>query len=176
MAKSMKRSREQLARDRAELFALFLKGYTYRAIQVTFNKAETERGYALSKTQVFDDIKAALKEFKVSNAQMVDDQMHIELARINKLEREYWDAWERSCSMRRKIKIEGGAIDGGQTSGGSLKERTSEELFGDPRYLQGVQWCVDRRCKLMGLDQPIEITGTLGLYEFMKSLEKDVTT
>jgi hypothetical protein len=34
----------------------------------------------------------------------------------------------------------------------------SEGQAGDPRFLQGVACCIDRRCKLLGLDKPDKVT------------------
>ncbi len=34
--------------------------------------------------------------------------------------------------------------------------KRSEQRNGNPAYLSGVQWCIDRRCKLLGLDAPIK--------------------
>ena len=49
-----------------------------------------------------------------------------ELAKIDNVEREAWVAWTTS--------------KGNQTPAG------------DPRFLQNVQWCIQKRCKILGLD------------------------
>jgi hypothetical protein len=71
---------------------------------------------------------------KASTAQ-IDEHKARELEKVDQLEREYWNTWERSCKEVEQ--------DDGTTS-----------FFADPRFLTGVQWCIDRRCKLLGLDAP----------------------
>lgn len=173
--KTGERTAIQVIRDRGILFGYFLQGYPYRLIREAFNKTAGEKnyGYTLSLGMVHNDVKAAIGVFRLENDEFIDEQMHVELARINKLETTYWKAWENSTTGRTKREYEGGIAQGNKLPrGAKLKKYTSEELFGDPRYLHGVQWCVDRRCKLLGLDKPIEITGTLSLYEFMKRREE----
>ena len=43
-------------------------------------------------------------------------------------------------------------------------EKTSMGQAGDPRFLAGVQWCIERRCKIIGIDAPTksELTGAGG--------------
>lgn len=48
-----------------------------------------------------------------------------------------------------------------------ITERTEEQL-GDPRYLQIVSWCIERTCKLLGLDAPTKITADITLWEAAK--------
>ena len=37
-----------------------------------------------------------------------------------------------------------------------LAKRT-EQCNGNPAYLSSIQWCIDRRCKFLGLDAPIKL-------------------
>ena len=55
-----------------------------------------------------------------------DEAKADELAKIDNLEREHWEAWARS--------------------------RREEGQTGDPRFLNGVLKCIERRCKLLGID------------------------
>ena len=36
-----------------------------------------------------------------------------------------------------------------------IKKRSEETTLGDPRYLQGIQWCIQERCKILGLYAPV---------------------
>ena len=79
-----------------------------------------------------------------------------ELARINALEREWWRAWRKSCKPQEKTSTSKTTTSG--SGGNDPRELTRAELrreqsTGDPAYLHGVQWCIDRRCKLLGLDR-----------------------
>jgi hypothetical protein len=68
------------------------------------------------------------------------------------LKREYYDAWQRSCEdAETETKRQRQAGEGNE-----VKEmmKVTKAQAGDPRFLQGVQWCIERRCKLLGIDAP----------------------
>ena len=70
-----------------------------------------------------------------------------QLARLDHLERTYWDAWERSKEQRESSIQE-------QIQGDTARLRAQikkDQEWGDPRYLQGVERCIDQRCKILGL-------------------------
>jgi hypothetical protein len=80
-----------------------------------------------------------------------------ELAKLDRLELTYWRAWERSCSTReiRSVTKKGEA--------GTSMLRT-EGRDGNPKFLEGVHKCIERRCVLLGLDAPAkkEVSGPGG--------------
>jgi hypothetical protein len=43
--------------------------------------------------------------------------------------------------------------------------RRTEEMLGDPRYLQIVSWCIDRKIKMLGLDAPTKVQGDITLWQ-----------
>ena len=150
------RSSAQIARDRRRISDLYLQGWLQADIA-------TEIG--VSAPTVSRDLKAlqgnwlqsALLDFNEAKAQ--------QLAKIDRLEREYWEAWARSCEDAETVRQEGGP----KSKDGKLLPpdkvvRTSKGQAGDPRFLQGVQWCIDRRCKILGVDAPqaLELTGKDG--------------
>lgn len=84
----------------------------------------------------------------------------VELAKIENLERTYWMAWLRSVGEAKSVTVKGIGQKAGEKDktlpvSVERSERT-ENKDGDPRYLQGVQWCIERRVKLFGFDQPIK--------------------
>ncbi|OPZ76108.1 MAG: hypothetical protein BWY79_01776 [Actinobacteria bacterium ADurb.Bin444] len=94
-----------------------------------------------------------------------------ELAKVDGLERTYWAAWERSCreAKRKSLKTEGTITREITDPDGSTRfvqqvpaeqVLTTEERVGDKRYLEGVQWCIDRRCKILGVDAPLKVAPT----------------
>jgi len=72
-----------------------------------------------------------------------------EIAKIDRLEREYWNAWLRSLKDAEMIMEK--AVE---TASEIRKEatQTARGQSGDPRFLQGIQWCIDKRCKIIGID------------------------
>lgn len=83
-----------------------------------------------------------------------------ELAKIDQLELTYWEAWDRSCKEKTSKSVEK------NDSRGNKQQIRKEERDGNPAYLAGVQWCIERRCKILGLDSPdkshVELTGRDG--------------
>lgn len=166
-----KRSKEQIELDRVEVARLYLRGHSQPEIARLVTEARIEaveaelkrelhpieqNEHEFSLAMVKYDLGKIREAWRQSALIAFDARIAEELARIDNLEVEYWRAWERSTHNK---EIEVGRIIG--TSGGQ-PERTeamtrSEGQAGDPRFLQGVAWCIDRRCKLLGLDKPDKV-------------------
>ena len=67
------------------------------------------------------------------------------------MRREYWQAWIRSTEDKEATLTE--KVEATTTTRSKAQIR-KEGQAGDPRFLAGVQWCIERRCKLIGLDAP----------------------
>lgn len=80
-----------------------------------------------------------------------DQAKAVELAKIDNLERTYWLAWERSL---KPVKVKESAKDGDVASAG-VKEYDTQ---GEKKFLDGVQWCIEKRCEILGLDAPKRLT------------------
>lgn len=119
-------------------------------------KTQTEIAKLLSVTEglVSQDIKKRKKEWKERRAASYEDKLNEELAKIDKLEREYYEAWVRSRTnyKKRGVKIKGVASNPSPES----QEITESEIIkdGNSRFLNGVMSCIDRRARLLGLDAP----------------------
>ena len=82
----------------------------------------------------------------------INEARKAELAEINALELEAWDAWKRSRGTKKKE-----TKTTGISAQGNHVDETSETKWrevGDPRFLTQVQWCINKRCELLGLDSP----------------------
>lgn len=151
-----RRTKEQRERDRAFVAELYLKGETQAAIA----RALAARFYPgeppLSQRQISYDIEALHKLWVKTQIHNVDQLKARELARIDKLERTYWAAWERSLLDAETVTEKGKGRGAGRTPvRPSQFEKTVQRRgqAGDPRFLQGVQWCIERRCAILGLEQ-----------------------
>jgi len=83
-----------------------------------------------------------------------------ELARIDHLETVSWEAWDRSIgevkSSQKEVTEE--------TKGTKTKARiTKKDVGGDPRFLDKVAWCINKRCEILGLNAPIRTEETHGI-------------
>jgi len=142
------RARTQIERDRRRISELYLKGWL---------QAEIAKELHLSQPTVSNDLKAIQKEWLKSTLQDFDKLKARELAKIDNLELVYWEAWERSKDNKKsktiKLNPRRGQIRATNEDITEIKTK-DEDLIGDPRFLSGVQWCIDRRCKLLGIDAP----------------------
>lgn len=105
----------------------------------------------ISTDTVSADIRRIKDDLANKRLDRLQGYLHIELAKLDKVEREAWAAWERSIGKSvKKIKKE-------HSSGDWTEEIVEETLVGDPRFLNQVQSAIDRRIRLLGLDAPQEI-------------------
>jgi len=150
-----KRKAFQIARDREEITDLYLMGWTQERITDRINQDQT-RDYILTRQQIGYDLKKIQQAWRDSSLMNIDEAKRIELAKVDHLEREYWDAWERSCEDAETKRLEGILTPG--TDGGKTTKQvvTRKGQAGDPRFLTGVQWCIERRCKIIGIDAPLK--------------------
>ena len=149
-----KRTTIQRERDLVTVAALYLKGYGQQYIADEVSKDYDE--FSLTRQQIGYDIKKLIERWRRSQLVDVDDAKTSELEKINHLERTYWDAWERSCEDAETKRLEGILTPG--TDGGKTTKQvvTRKGQAGDPRFLTGVQWCIERRCKIIGIDAPLK--------------------
>lgn len=144
----MESSRENtvIAHRRQEVAARYLRG----EYQTTIAQA-----LGIDQAQVSRDLKAirglwlasAIRDFDAAKAQ--------ELAKIDEVERAAWVAWERSTQNKEVATQESGGIDA-KTKKPILKKAVlrKEGQSGNPAFLNTVLTCIERRCKILGLDAP----------------------
>ena len=138
---AMTRSAERILSDRAEIARRYLRGDYQTDIGATLG---------LSQRMVSYDLTAIRKEWRGSSVRDFDDAKSQELAKIDELERTYWAAWEASCKARATTTTTKSV---GDTTTTRATHR-SEAMLGNPAYLAGVMTCIERRCKLLGIDAP----------------------
>lgn len=131
---------------------MYLRGNSIRQI-VDFINAESKRKTSIR--TVHNDIQTLLVEYKEQRIVELEDAQRVELAKLNEVEKTAWEAWERS---KQKETQTDKSVTGekARTESGTTKEETP----GDPRFLQLVMNCIDKRCKILGLDAPVTIQGT----------------
>ena len=98
----------------------------------------------LSQSQISRDLAKIQRRWRESSLVDINEAKQRELERIDVLEREYWQAWENSKGeQQRSTASKMGDVNRAQI--------VKYESSGDPRFLAGVQWCVEQRCKILGL-------------------------
>jgi predicted transcriptional regulator len=143
------RSPAEEERDRRNVSRLYLKG----ALQ-----AEIAKELGISQPTVSREIKLLVEEWRAERVYDINEAKARELAKVDNLELEYWDAWKRSqqnAEMESKKAVKtNGALDKQEI------QKRSEGQVGEPRFLLGVQWCIDKRCEILGVDAPKKIAQT----------------
>ncbi len=144
---------------------LYTKGRSYREIAFEVNQ---RHGRKITYQTVSNEIKKLLKEWEKSRNEIIDHQKFVELAKIDRLEKTYWDGYEKSCQPVKKTSTK---------KKGSVKQVDNVEMVsneetrvGDPRFLDGIKWCIEQRCKIFGINAPQKFDVETNMFqELMKT-------
>lgn len=118
--------------------SLWLRGYTYKEIADVVG---------ITVSNVGNDLHHIRQLWVERSGRNVGEIRAEELAKLDALEWEYWQAWRRSVGEMTKT-VES------TTKGEDTITITKETEAGDPRYLQGVERCIEERCDILGLRAP----------------------
>lgn len=133
-----KRTPQTVAAHRREVARLYCDG---------LNQAEIGRLLGLSQPQISRELAALHDQWIAEQKDFVHRYKIRELSRLDRLEAELWDAWDRSKQEAEKFADKDGK-DGNETT------YTIEQRDGNPAFLAGVQSCIAERCKILGLYAP----------------------
>lgn len=115
----------------------------------------------ISQVTVSRFIKELLQDWYHEGVFNVNQAKLDELHKINALELTYRDAWFRSIGNKKEtVELD---RDGFAESGAvNITEKKTKKWrdVGDPRYLAGIQWCIEQRAKLLGLYEEIKVGGS----------------
>jgi hypothetical protein len=147
-----KRTHAQREADLAEISRLYCSGW---------RQVDIADRLGIAQQQVSYDLKAIFADWRKARDGNVTEWTNAELAKINALELEYWEAWRRSCEDRTRV-VKGARVTPSGTGKATTTNATTttETLLGNPAYLAGVQWCIERRCKILGIDAPVKVAPT----------------
>lgn len=163
--KAPKRNRGQKAADALFIEYHHLRGKSCRRIAELLAK---ERPYTLSFKQISVDINKLILQWQADAKDAVAKEKARSLQRLNTLEEELWDAWEKSKKdeMSRTM---GKVANGGERDGDGSDAKLTDSVRkvnrdGDPAFTRQILEIHDRRAKLLGLDAPSkqEISGPGG--------------
>ncbi len=142
-----KRTQHEIDRDRADISRRYLSGQSQRDIAGSLS---------ITREMVRYDLEALAAEWRKEAAMNYTEAKDLERRKLDNLERVYWEAWERSVSQKRqktRTSTSKPAAGKGSKGRGDMTAMVENvETFGDPRFLEGVRWCIDRRIRLFGLD------------------------
>jgi DNA-binding CsgD family transcriptional regulator len=151
------RTKTQVLADRERVAALYLKG-------MTMVKIGDELG--ISTATVHRDLKAIQELWLRSSLLSFDAIKARELARIDEIEKEAWEAWKvsRGQHQRTQTKRVVGQDQPTRTNPTprELPIKTEANVTrvdardGNPEFLRTMQWAVEQRCKIFGLYAPLK--------------------
>jgi len=169
----VRRDRDSREQRLQVIASLYVQGLTLYAIA---------KRVSVTPAQLTYDMKVLVKRWQET---ALSDIAHLklkELVKIDELERVYWEAWERSkaerttSSTKKKERQQQDPDKDQQPVGFTGKSNRpkkppinvanieamlrKEESFGDPRFLAGIQWCIDTRCQIWGIYGPTKIAPT----------------
>ena len=139
--------KKHIAQRRAEVAKLFSAG---------LNQFEMGEKLGVDRSTISLDLKALEATWLVLAVTELAKWKAQEIIRINEIEREAWESWEKSKSDKETKQKKQSDLPIGSAKKTEVSVKT-ESNFGDTKYLQVVQWCIDRRIKLLGLDAPQKI-------------------
>jgi hypothetical protein len=148
------KSRSPLERERdlRETAALYLRGLTQLEIAQRLNVSRQQIGY---------DLKVLQRRWQESALADFNAKKAAELAKMDELERTFWEAWERSCQAREVTTQERTQGGEGQAEEARLKAGVrKEQRDGNPEFLRGVERCIEMRCKITGAFAALKIAPT----------------
>jgi hypothetical protein len=105
--------------------------------------------------QICYDLKIVRQRWLESSLRDFDEAKAQELAKIDRIEAEFWAGWERSQQSRRIRSSKTRASERENMIEDGSRE---EDQAGDPRFLDGMLKCSHMRCELLGLNAAKKIS------------------
>ena len=151
---SRKRTLGQRERDLCTIARMYVRGHTQMEMIDAITK---DQPYELTRGAITRDLKEVRRRWAQEYLADYNDLRIRELAHIDALESAYWDAWQRSMVDKEEvttetIRDEYSRKDGG-TPGYNRQRKLAKRVgqVGSKAFLEGIQWCIEQRCKILGL-------------------------
>jgi transcriptional regulator with XRE-family HTH domain len=145
-----KRTKHQRENDLRRVSELYLQG---------LKQAEIAEQLGVSRQQITYDLRILQRRWQQSSLVNLNEKKALELAKIDHLEQRYWQAWEDSRKSRETTTSTTERTSAADTVGQAapLRQKAAmrkEARDGTPAFLEGIQWCINKRCAILGLEAP----------------------
>ena len=122
-------------------------------------QTEIAKEVKVTQSQVSQDLSVLRRLWQQSAMVNIDKIKAKELAKIDRLESEYWTAWNKSKTDYQRVISKQIGNKVGEEIRNIHAEKTLQDIIlsGDARFLQGIQWCINKRCEIFGINAPKEI-------------------
>ena len=143
---STTRHSEQRLSDRSKLAGLYLHGVSTTEMAVRVGL--TRRTVQAELVAIRDDWKGRTQiDFESAIAPQLD--------RVDLVEKYAFEGWERSLTRKTVETKQAVRTVNGQVDRATLRAETGN---GDPAFLARMSWCIEQRCRILGLEKPREVT------------------
>lgn len=153
------RTPEQREKDLITISDMALRGRSLRQIAAQIGIAHS---------CIVAEMKLIRERWREDYTAKADEHITRELAKLERMETEAWDAWERSqaAAVTKRTRREDGLV------AKTINEVTSTDQVGNSVYLQLAHDCMKSRRKLLGLDAPekVEHSGALTVTDMIGKL------
>ena len=133
--------------DRQMVARLSLEGLSTHKIAEKMN---------VSQRTVCRDLDVIRREWRERSVEMLDEVKARELAKLDRIEAEAWEAYWRTTTNKEKRVVERRP----GPKGGDYTKIETEGQAGDPRFLKIILDCQERRAKILGTDAPTKVAAT----------------
>jgi hypothetical protein len=133
----------RIAERRKTVASLYLRGKFQSEIS---NEVKVDR------CTISRDLKVIEEEWLKSGVMDLNAAKARELAKLDEIERQAWDAWEKSRKDAEIMEVTGTA-QGGKGRPDKVKKITKGQA-GDSRFLAIILDCANQRSEILGLDAP----------------------
>lgn len=103
----------------------------------------------VSDSVITNDLHTIQETWKSKYSADVHDLKMAELAKIDEIERLAFEAYKRSCEIKRVVTKE--KIVGGKDGTVYKDKVVREQLIGSDAFLNRISWCSEQRCKILGI-------------------------
>jgi hypothetical protein len=132
--------------DLARIASMYLGQKTQREIAAELG---------LSQGAIHRDISEVRRRWRESSIVDMNEAKQRELDRIDQLERMYRDAYTRSMGEKVTTRTEQEGRGAAATTKAIVQR---EQLIGNPAFLNGIQSCIEQRCKILGIYEATKIS------------------
>lgn len=156
---NFKRSKKRMEIDerRVMVASLLVRGESYADMALAVGVKSTQTIWA--------DVQFIIDEWRKHHMEDINRYMLIELRKTMEIEKEAWEEWERSKTVKDKVRITEAILTDLDPDDPTLlnvvgglipteRQVTTEGRLGNPAYLVIIDKMIDKRAKLLGLYAP----------------------
>lgn len=152
-----KRTKGEIERDLVDIASMFLQGKSTRNIAIELSSS---RSYSICHTGIYAEIKKLLKAWKETALQDVSEHVATELQKLYLVEQQAWKSHFNSMGPTKRLTTKKSPSKDNQKQGKTYTELEESENFANPAWMNIILKCIDKRCKLLGLNKEKETSGT----------------